>query len=107
VTKQELHAPPSSIKVGQKQASSRQEVAAELMVEQIGHLVGLIAGRVVTGISVGNSDSQPLITEPKTAASVTFTVRRQLLQAGPSATAVGQKQASSAQDVAADPMIAH
>jgi len=106
VAKHALQAGPSCIKVGQKQASpSGQDVAAELMVahaEQTSMFTVAIIGAVV-----GSSDWHSLIMEDITAASVTLTVRRQLLQAGPNATAVGQKQALSGQDVAAATMMEH
>lgn len=109
VAKHELHADPSCIKVGQKQALSKQDCVAAPMGEQIGHWVGFVVGVVVVnvavgilGLSVGNSDSHPVIKEATRAACVTLTETRQALHAGPSETAVGQKQASSGQADAAN-----
>jgi hypothetical protein len=82
---------------------------AEPIVEQIGHWVGFVVGVVAVGVavgiwglSVGNSDSHAVIREATRAACVTLTETRQVLHAGPSETAVGQKQASSGQADAAN-----
>jgi hypothetical protein len=100
VAQHALHADPNARTVGQKHVSSMQLLdAASIGPHSEEQRVRAIASEVGAVESTGNIEIQPDTKSPISLACVTLNEAKQELHAGPSATATGQKQASTFEQV--------